>query len=917
MSGAADWNTLLQQSADLVGQDLNNVPRVERSLPQLQQYADALRSRTNRYRGPAEQAAATRLLAQQGFDASRLTSEVVGLEIVPTIEDVFHAETSSVEEYLQQVEEATLLAAIQQESVASFEAYMEQCMSRDWAANKRRLFGLIAPSGTPGGPQPLIGRSGTGDGGQVFSSQALRLSPKEAAYVELVKKMAVAAGSHAGGPAGLDVVRGFKEACEKYEDKPAGQDFPMSSIWGLLASVLGEARRRNVTPSAGGGGQRYVDALVAGARKHLEEGHQRHMRATITRYKLVAERGPDPDSLRDVQAYVQVKFRDRGPLDFAAPNGMDTSWIQLFYCLRSGYDKAAARIAERCGDLLLLTTGGRGGGVGVGMGMGAGVGASMRPLVEEWTANGCRLSERFAVALSREAERLLRDKNGLRHSARAPYQALVCALLAGDARAVDSLSAALQAAGLPPILSTIEDFMWARLALVGGGGGAAAGPSGGGAAAAAAAAGLPAAGVASYTLVELQADINRWPSQYYSKQNREPLAYVMVLLLSLQWATAVRFLWRDDTTKPFRLDAVHIGLALQAEGALAVLNAGGAGAAAAATPGADGAAGAGPGSAAADVANMAVQYSRKFVSAGDSGTALYYRWLAAMARGGSLAVKGAMLRELLVGGRDFGTLLGGGGAGAKGSLHALVPDAEERRRLFEGVAYECQMSAQPEEAVELYLAADRPVAALSLINGQMSATIAAAVDEAVAQAGAPAGTPTPTMERLERIARSGRAAVERLTGVRGGAASSSGAFGASPPSASAAVAADPAARRELEAFQQLGTIRDMLLAAKRGRHDQALQRLSELPFIPTERSRLDLCVRMSTQLHPAIAERLQDVIATAADSIAARRPGLGKEAAAMLASELAVITQYANSMAGAKLPQAVYRKLAEAQVFVA
>ncbi len=52
-------------------QDFSNVPRVERSLPQLQQYADALRSRTNRYRGPAEQAAATRLLAQQGFDASR------------------------------------------------------------------------------------------------------------------------------------------------------------------------------------------------------------------------------------------------------------------------------------------------------------------------------------------------------------------------------------------------------------------------------------------------------------------------------------------------------------------------------------------------------------------------------------------------------------------------------------------------------------------------------------------------------------------------------------------------------------------------------------------------------------------------------------------------------------------------------
>lgn len=38
---------------------------------------------------------------------------MVALEIVPTIEDVFHADTGNVEEYLQQVEEATLLAAIQ------------------------------------------------------------------------------------------------------------------------------------------------------------------------------------------------------------------------------------------------------------------------------------------------------------------------------------------------------------------------------------------------------------------------------------------------------------------------------------------------------------------------------------------------------------------------------------------------------------------------------------------------------------------------------------------------------------------------------------------------------------------------------------------------------------------------------------
>ncbi|GFR48470.1 hypothetical protein Agub_g10161, partial [Astrephomene gubernaculifera] len=262
---------------------------------------------------------------------------------------------------------------------------------------------------------------------------------------------------------------------------------------------------------------------------------------------------------------------------------------------------------------------------------------------------------------------------------------------------------------------------------------------------------------------------------------------------------------------------------------------------------------------------------------------------------------------------------------------ALVPDAEERRRLFESVAYECQMSAQPEEAVELYLAADRPVAALALINGQMSAAIAAAVDEAGAGAAGAAGTGAAT-ERLERLARSGRAAAERLTGLRGGGGAAAGVAAAPSPmgfgaaaagggaggfSSAAALASDPAARRELEAFQQLGVVRELLLAARRGRHDQALQRLSELPFVPTERSRVDLCVRMSAQLHPALAERLQDIIAAAADSIAARRQAVGRDAAVGLATELAVITQYANSLPGARLPQAVYRKLAEAQVFVA
>lgn len=53
-----------------------------------------------------------------------------------------------------------------------------------------------------------------------------------------------------------------------------------------------------------------------------------------------------------------------------------------------------------------------------------------------------------------------------------------------------------------------------------------------------------------------------------------------------------------------------------------------------------------------------------------------------------------MLRELLTESRDFGTLLGGGsgpGGPPGGALGAFVPDPEERKRLFEAVAYECQV----------------------------------------------------------------------------------------------------------------------------------------------------------------------------------------------------------------------------------
>lgn len=70
------------------------------------------------------------------------------------------------------------------------------------------------------------------------------------------------------------------------------------------------------------------------------------------------------------------------------------------------------------------------------------------------------------------------------------------------------------------------------------------------------------AGSDAYRLADLQAYVVRWPPEHYSAQGREPLLYAIVLLLTLQPRTAVAFLARHASTGSFRVDSVHLAIAL-------------------------------------------------------------------------------------------------------------------------------------------------------------------------------------------------------------------------------------------------------------------------------------------------------------------------------------------------------------------
>eukprot|EP00798_Chlamydomonas_sp_ICE-L_P020446 gene20446-27235_t len=532
---ASDWRSLLNSTSDLVTQDHHNFPRVDRSIQQLQQYAETLRSRTSKFRTTDNQISASRLLAQQGFDASRLTQDVVTLEITPTIEDVFHADTRSVEDYLKQVEESTILSAIQEsqnDTVTSFESYMEDCMTRDWASNKQQLFGLIAPHsgslqsanyGAGAFAQPGASLQSAnygagafaqpGGGGAVASAASgpLRLAAKEQAYVDVIRRANQAA---ANGDLSFNLVSDFTSACKSNDDKT--HETSMGACWALLGDMLGEAHSRGVPPAPAAP---FAQSMLQGAKKHLERGHAQHMRNTLLRHKLQAERGADPELLREAQSYIQVKFGSKGLLDFQQPGGHDTSWIQVYFCLRNGWLDAARKAAERAHDVSLSRLGGHGfkgmldewlnnngklsdrlswhgfkymqdewlknngklpdwlGGHGFKTMLDEWLknkgklpdwlsGHGFKHMLGEWLQSSKKLLDRSASTLAHECERLMRDKAALRGTLKYPYMILLCVLLSGDNRALDALSATLAAQQLPPVLSTIEDYMWCKLAMV-------------------------------------------------------------------------------------------------------------------------------------------------------------------------------------------------------------------------------------------------------------------------------------------------------------------------------------------------------------------------------------------------------------------------------------------------------------------
>lgn len=790
-------------------QDIN-FPRVERDVHQIEQFSQRLRAKAVRGDPTTEANDASRLLAQEGLNPRRLNQALQTFELRPSYEDVFRVDTASVGEYLQQVHEtiaATAVQEVQRNAVSAFESHMDACMESGWAREKRALLDSVEPFSAAAAPL-AAGLHPPAAVGAAHGGGAL-LRGRASKYAETVRKInaALASGQR------YEAVADFAAACA--DDTGGDRRTTMLRLWQVLQRQLDGV----YSLPASARSQREA-LLVSGARKYLEENFVAYMQQVVQTHRTAAALGGSPSRLGLVQAYLRVKEKTRAPLDFDQPGGADTCWLRVFTCLRAGFLTEAIAVAKGAHD-------------GPATPRASSSPRELPAMVQEWIDGGCRpLSGPSGAAALAECERLVRDKTARSRDVHLAHRIAVYALLAGSNRSVDAMSREF-----PSFFPTIEDFMWIKLGLVRlGGGGGGATPS------------RPpaAAGLESFTLTDLQNYLSQYSPSHFSHGGREPLLYAVVLLLSLQPAAAVAFLARDPSAKDYRLDAVHLGACLWHAHVLPNT-----------TP-ADGDASAG---------RLLHQYGLSLIH-GDVGLALEYYMLSAAAQGGSLGIRGSLLRELLTESKAYGMLLGAGGAGGEtGALASFIPDREERRKLLEAVAGECAAAAQLEEAVELYMVAGRPRQALSILNHRLSDAVEPSVVDV-----------SKSEEADALSARAGAAAA---------------AIGASR---------DSADLKEVEALEQLKAVRILLAAATRHDHSRVLLALGDLGFVPTDRYRLQVCSNAASSLHPAVADRLQSVLLAAAEALAA----------ASKWAELQTVVAFAASVPN-RISQAAYQRLNQLQ----
>ncbi|KAM6568270.1 hypothetical protein CsatB_016255 [Cannabis sativa] len=713
----SSWTDLLHSSSKLLEQaapsaqfpplqvtlfTLSFVPK-NRNLDQLETLSKKLKSKTLRTEAPSQSIAATRLLAREGINAEQLARDLKSFELKTTFEDVFPAEATTVEEYLQQVHEMAIISAVQEaqkDNLRSFNDYMLKVLEEDWQKEKRDSLQSLSRISTLPRTNMIVSSSGGARSGQIVSmtsspqassgASSMQLVPlankpilekKAAVYAEVVKNLNEA--RERGLP--FKPATAFKGAYESLGlDASGGKSVHFQKIWHLIQALTGEDSSvpKNVSKKI---------SLIIGARRHLERGHEKYVMDTIQSHPAQAALGGVVGNMQRIRAFLRIRLRDYGVLDFDAGDSrrqppVDTTWQQIYFCLRTGYYDEARNVAASSRSS-----------------------HQFAPLLMEWINTGGMVPKEVAAAASEECDKMLRMGDRMSRAAYDKKKLLLYAIISGSRKHIDRLLR-----DLPTLFNTIEDFLWFKLSAVRD-----------------CPVGPPSVVISDnlvpYTLDDLQGYLNKFEPSYYTKNGKDPLVYPYVLLLSIQLIPAILYLSKEAGDEGYNIDAAHISIVLADHGIF--------------SEGVGGGQKMGVMDANAEASSLIRQYGALYLRLGNLPMALeYYAQAAAAVGGGQLSWSGRgtvdqrrqknlmlkqLLTELLLKDSGIYLLLGTRGAGEEGQLNRFLNDEKSRKQFLLEAAHQCQEAGLYDKSIEIQKRIGAFSMALDTINKCLSEAICA------------------------------------------------------------------------------------------------------------------------------------------------------------------------------------------------
>ncbi|KFK37007.1 hypothetical protein AALP_AA4G200200 [Arabis alpina] len=468
----------------------------------------------------------------------------------------------------------------------------------------------------------------------------------------------------------------FKDAYESIgaEIVPNAKLTNMQKIWQLVEAMTGED---STLPQ----GVSKRMSLAINARRYLQREHEKQIMDTIQSHPTQASLGGSVGNLQRIRAFLRIRLGEYGRLDFDPPDArsqppIDTTWQQIYFCLRTGYYEEAMDIARSTPSSQQLA-----------------------PLLTEWiTKDGMVAAETSAIA-SKECDKM---DDPLGRTAYDKMKLLVYTIISGSPRQIDSLPSPWYPSAL---FNTIEDLLWFLLSCI-------RDVAGGSSSV------VLNDGLAPYSLDDLQAYLNASERLYSTEYGNSPFQYAYLMLLSIQLLPAILNL---SIKGWFIIDAVHIAISVLDHSVL--------------SKGSE----TGLVDANAEASSMLRRYGSMFLQHGDlQMTVEYYAQAAVIVGGGQLAWSGRsdvdqqrqrnlMLKQLLTeillreGGIYF--LLGASGSGEDGQLGRFFPDSRLRQQLLVEAAQQCQEAGLYEESIEIRKRVGAFSAALETVNKCLSEAI--------------------------------------------------------------------------------------------------------------------------------------------------------------------------------------------------